>query len=133
MSNSPRFRAKGSLSRFEDQLLRRLDQLTGTAREVIEPHRALPPLEVSHALDEPTADRFVLSHVLRQLVERLVRQLAARDQGAVLLMCFLRCTDGRTVPLRIGLLQPSANVRQLLELVDLHLETVALDGGSGPR
>ena len=107
-------------------MLRRLDQLTGAAREVIEPHRALAPLEASHALDEPTADRFALSHVLRQLVERLARQLAARDQGAVLLMCFLRCTDGRTVPLRIGLLQPSANARQLLELVDLHLETVAL-------
>jgi protein ImuB len=117
---------EGLASRFEDQLLRRLDQLTGAAREVIEPHRALAPLEASHALDEPTADRLALSHVLRQLVERLARQLAARDQGAVLLMCFLRCTDGRTVPLRIGLLQPSANVRQLLELVDLHLETVAL-------
>jgi protein ImuB len=113
-------------SRFGEELLRRLDQLTGAAREVTEPHRALAPLETSHALDEPTADRFVLSQVLRQLVERLARQLAARDQGAVLLMCFLRCTDGRTVPLRIGLLQPSANVRQLLELVDLHLETVAL-------
>jgi protein ImuB len=113
-------------SRFGEELLRRLDQLTGAAREVIEPHRALAPLEVSRALDEPTADRFVLTQVLRQLVERLVRQLAARDQGAVLLMCFLRCTDGLTVPLRIGLLQPSASARQLLELVDLHLETVAL-------
>ena len=28
-------------SRFGDELLRRLDQLTGAAREVIEPHRAL--------------------------------------------------------------------------------------------
>jgi protein ImuB len=113
-------------SRFEENLLRRLDQMTGSAREVIEPHRALASLEISHALEEPTADRFVLMQVLRQLVERLARQLAARDQGAVLLMCFLRCTDGRTMPLRIGLMQPSANARQLLELVDLHLETVAL-------
>jgi protein ImuB len=117
---------EGLASRFEGHLLRRLDQLTGAAREVIEPHRALAPLKASHALDEPTADRFALMQVLRQLVEQLARQLAARDQGAVLLMCFLRCMDGRTVPLRVGLLQPSANARQLLELVELHLETIAL-------
>ena len=30
------------------------------------------------------------------------------------------------MPLRIGLLQPSASARQLMELVDLHLETVTL-------
>jgi protein ImuB len=113
-------------SRFGDDLLRRLDQLTDAAREVAEPHRALAPLEASHALDEPTADRFVLMQVLKQLVERLARQMAVRDQGAVLLMCSLRCTDGRTVPLRIGLLQPSANARQLLELIDLHLENAKL-------
>jgi protein ImuB len=107
-------------------LLRRLDQLTGAAREVIEPHRALTALAVSHALDNPTADRGMLQQVLSQLVERLARRLAARDQGAVLVMCHLRCTDGNTVPLRIGLLQPSANARQLMELIDLHLETVAL-------
>jgi protein ImuB len=112
--------------RFGELLLRRLDQLTGAAREVIEPHRALAALEASHALDEPTADRAVLLHVLTQLVERLARRLAARDQGAVQLVCVLQCTSGHTAPLRIGLLEPSANARQLLELINLHLETVTL-------
>jgi protein ImuB len=65
-------------------------------------------------------------HVLGQLVHQLARQLAARDQGAVVLVCLLDCTDGNTLPLRIGLLAPSANARQLLELIDLHLETVTL-------
>ena len=119
-------------SRFGDELLRRLDQLTGAAREVIVPHRPPAALEVSRALDEPTADRAVLAHVLGELVEELSRQLAARDQGAVLLMCLLRSvggdsvSGGNTVPLRIGLLQPSANARQLMELIDLRLETVRL-------
>ena len=76
-------------SRFGDELLRRLDQFTGAASEVVIPHRALPGLEVGRALDEPTADRAVLIHVLKELVEQLSRQLAARDQGAVLLMCLL--------------------------------------------
>ena len=115
-------------SRFGDELLRRLDQLTGAASEMIVPHRALPGLEVGRSLNEPTSDRALVTHVLGQLVEQLSRQLAARDQGAVLLVCSLRCTGGNTVPLRIGLLQPTASARQLMELVELNLETVRLAG-----
>jgi protein ImuB len=65
-------------------------------------------------------------HVLSQLVRELSQQLVARDQGAVLLMCLLRCTNKQVVPLWVGLLQPSATARQLLELIELHLETVRL-------
>jgi protein ImuB len=115
-------------SRFGDELLRRLDQLTGAASEVIMPHRGLPGLEVGRSLEEPTADCAVLTHVLKELVEQLSRQLAARDQGAVLLVCLLRCTGGNIVPLQIGLLQPSASARQLMELIDLHLERLRLAG-----
>ncbi len=113
-------------SRFGEDLLRRLDQLTGRGRELIEPQRGLPALAASYALEEPTGDRSVLMQVLEQLVDQLSQQLAARDQGAVLLVYLLRCTDGQEISLRIGLLQPSANARQLLELIELHLETVRL-------
>jgi protein ImuB len=116
----------GLAARFGNELLHRLDQLTGLGREIIEPHRGLAPLEASHVLEEPTSDRFVLMHVLRQLVTELSQQLVARDQGAVLLICLLRCTNKQVVPLRVGLLQPSATARQLLELIELHLETVKL-------
>jgi protein ImuB len=151
-------------SRFGDELLLRLDQLTGRGRELIEPQRGLPPFEVSYALEEPTGDRGVLMHVLEHLVVQLSQQLAARDQGAVVLMCLLHLPNSRPradrqppalpgvlekfaeqeppaepgavgvheivpsgcLPLRIGLLQPSANARQLLELIELHLENVRL-------
>jgi protein ImuB len=113
-------------SRFGEELLRRLDQLTGRARELIEPHHGVPAFEASCVLEEPTGDLAVLRHVLEQLVDQLSRQLAALDQGAMLLVCLLRCTDGREVPLRIGLLRPSASTRQLLELIELHLENVRL-------
>jgi protein ImuB len=113
-------------SRFGEDLLRRLDQLTEQGRELIEPQRGLPALAASYALEEPTGDRSVLMQVLEQLVDQLSRQLAARDQGAVLLLGLLRCTDREEIPLRIGLLQPSASARQLLELIELHLETVRL-------
>jgi protein ImuB len=153
-------------SRFGDQLLRRLDQFTGAAEEPLQPHRELPALKAACTLDEPTADRAVLLHALARLVERLARQLAARDQGAVLLVCLLHsacgskawnnsvlgegeapaepgrfravCSAGASpsqflnsaasIPLHIGLMQPSANARQILELIELHLETLQLAG-----
>ena len=88
-------------SRFGDELLRRLDQLTGAAGEVIVPHRGLAALEASYSLEEPTADRAVLMHVLDATCRAMARQLAARDQGAVLLMCLL-AMHGRPTRCRCG-------------------------------
>lgn len=107
-------------ARFGSELLRRLDQLTGAGREVIEPRRAPTPFEASYALEEPTADRAMLVYVLKQLVDKLAQQLAACNQGAVLLIGSLHGSDAPPLQLRIGLLQPSASARQLMELVELH-------------
>ncbi len=117
---------EGLVSRFGEKLLLRLDQLTGAGRELIEPRRPSAALEASHVLEEPTADRTVLLYVFEQLVEQLAGQLTSRDQGAVLLIgsfCSAGCTPQQ---FEVGLLQPSANARQLLELIELHLERVQL-------
>jgi protein ImuB len=120
--------------RFGDELLRRLDQFTGDAPEAIQPHRAVDELEVSYDLEEPTADRTDILQVLSELLDRLCRRLIARDEGAVLLLCkliFSRSSilDPRSsAQLRIALVEPSANPHQLLELIDLHLETLTLTG-----
>ncbi len=113
-------------SRFGSQLLRRLDQWTGAAPEVLVPHRSPAALEVGCSLEHATSDRTVLVHVLAELTEQLARHLAARDQGAVLLVGELKYTGGESLLLRVGLVQPTACARQLMELVDLHLETVVL-------
>ncbi len=113
-------------TRFGEELLGRLDQFTGAAEEILQPHRGLPALKAACPLEAPTADRETILHVLAHLVERLARQLAARDQGAVLLVCTLHCAAAPVVSLRIGLVEPSANPRQLLELIELHLETLRL-------
>lgn len=113
--------------RFGEELLRRLDQWAGTGREVIEPRRARAALEASYELEEPTGDRGVLVHVLKQLLDELSRQLTVRDQGAVLLACSLYLASVSPLLLRVGLLQPSANARQLLELIELQLEALQLE------
>ena len=113
-------------SRFGERLLVRLDQLTGAAPEVLVPHRSPAALEVGCSLEHATSDRAVLLYVLAELTQQLARQLALRDQGAVLLVCALKYESGESLLRRVGLVQPSADAGQLLELIDLHLETVAL-------
>jgi protein ImuB len=112
-------------------------------------------LEASYDLEEPTADRVVLIHVFNQLLHGLCRCLIARDQGAILLLCALQRAGASPPPwknfglriadcglfgveddparfnpqfphLRIALVEPTANPHQLLELIDLHLETLTL-------
>jgi protein ImuB len=117
---------EGFASRFGDQLLLRLDQLTGAATEVLVPHHGLAALEAGCSLEHPTGNRAVLVHVLSELTEQLAAHLAARDQGAVLLVCKLSCVGGQPVLVRIGLVEPSASARQLMELIGLHLETITL-------
>jgi protein ImuB len=113
-------------SRFGEELLRRLDQWAGAAAEVLRHHRPPAALVVGCSLEHPTADRAALAHVLGQLVNQLAARLAARDEGAVVLVCELGCVDKKSVPLSISLFEPSACPRQLMELVGLHLETVTL-------
>jgi protein ImuB len=70
----------------------------------------------------------MLIYILKQLIEQISQWLVARDQGAVLLECLLRSANGGSVAMRVGLLQPSASPRQLLELIKLHLEVLKLKG-----
>jgi protein ImuB len=113
-------------SRFGDELLLRLGQWTGEVAEVLVPHRPPAALSVGWSLAQPTGDREVVAHVLAELVTRLASQLRARDLGAVVLACRLECAGNQAVPLRIGLFAPSACPRQLMELIGLYLESVAL-------
>ncbi|MGD9634306.1 MAG: DNA polymerase Y family protein [Pirellulales bacterium] len=113
-------------SRFGEQLLLRVDQLLGHAPEVLVPHREPAALEVGCSLEHAISDRALLAEVLAQLVDQLAGALAARDQGAVLLVCELKYVGGESFLMRIGLVEPSASSRQLMELVGLHLETVVL-------
>jgi protein ImuB len=98
----------------------------GHAPEVLAPHREPAALEVGCSLEHAISDRDILAEVLRQLVEQLAGTLAARDQGAVLLVCELKYVAGESFRMRIGLVEPSARAEQLMELVGLHLETVVL-------
>lgn len=85
-------------SRFGDELLRQFDLLLGRSREVLVPYRPPPVFHADWQLDYPTTKRTALEWILEQLVQRVSRQLAARGEGVVELVCRLRCTaasDGK--------------------------------------
>ena len=123
-------------SRFEPELVRRLDQLSGALPERIDAVRPPPEIAVEQALETPTGRRDVVEMILEQLIARMVEQLSARRRGAVRLECELTCQgslwDGAalrpTVRLRLGLYRPTAERQHLLELVRMRLERTVLAG-----
>ena len=110
---------------------RRLDQALGTAVETIVGYAPPPEFEAAHSFEYPTDERAVLDHVLAQLVERLTRQLTEHGRGAMQLECQIDCQSSpekNRVRLPVGVFQPLAGTRHLLELLQLQLERRILPG-----
>lgn len=111
-------------ARFGDELLRRVDQLTGCMAEVIRPHRPPAPFAAEWLVEHPTTNRLAVRVIVRRLLDQLVERLVTAGEGAVQLTLTLGC--GRQPPLgfRIGLFRPSADAAHLLELVEMQLENM---------
>ncbi|HEY2760242.1 MAG TPA: DNA polymerase Y family protein, partial [Pirellulales bacterium] len=103
-------------SRFDPQLLCRLDQALGLRFEPILSHRTPPDITAETELEYPIADRYAVDFVLGQLTERIAATLTERQQGAIRLECRLRCEGGETVKVVVGLYRASAHAKHLLEL-----------------
>ncbi|HEX6961262.1 MAG TPA: DNA polymerase Y family protein, partial [Lacipirellula sp.] len=113
-------------SRFGPQLLTRIDQALGATREVFV--AVDPPEEfvVEQLFEYPVSNRESLHHVIETLLARLVWMLAARSAGALRVACRF---DGEGAPpteIEVGLFQPTANPRHLLEIIDLEFERLRL-------
>ncbi len=113
-------------ARFGTELLVRLDQLSGVAPEALVAVRPPSSRSVTRVLEAPLAERDLLLVVLNQLLGRLTRRFAARDQGALELRCTFDCTGGQSVSTSVRLFQPTACPRQLGELIALRLEQLTL-------
>ncbi len=115
-------------ARFDPQLLLRLDQATGEAAEIIVPHRPPPEITAELELEFPSEDRQTVDTILARLMERISRELAARQRGAIQLECLLANESGETVRFVVGLFRASAQVKHLLELTQMQLERTVLAG-----
>lgn len=113
------------LSRFGPELLRRLDQATGAASEVIDAQDPPAQWTAAQAFEAPTARLEVLCEAARRLLEPIARALAARQEGALHLRYALQ-SAAATVDVDLCLYQPSASPRYLAELLQLRLERLRL-------
>ncbi len=116
----------GLAARLGSKLLRRIDELTGQTPQALVMHH--PAIEDSAVctLEYPTADRDILEHRLRGLVNRVAATLVARRRGALRLSCRLEMTQHPPQTLEIGLFIPTANADHLSRLVSGAIERYRL-------
>jgi protein ImuB len=118
-------------ARFGELLLLRIDQLLGTAQEMIVPHRPPPQFVEQWLLECPDERREALESILHELLHRIAGALAVRREGILRLACRIDCAPGRPVLLQINLFRPSADEDHLWNLLQMQLEQTALPGAVG--
>ncbi len=116
-------------SRFGPEVVRRLDQAWGHLPEPIVPEHPPQPVEAHWSCEDPLDDRWAIETVLRQLLDRIIQQLASRHEGLLQLLCRLGNPKQNPIQFSVGLVQPTISRKHLCELVRMHLERVKLQEG----
>jgi protein ImuB len=113
-------------SRFGPELQLRLDQALGLVREVFDAVQPPVSFQVEQLLEFPIAKRDGIQFIVDQLLERLAWMLAVRCAGALRLVCQFECENRAVVSCEVGLFQPTANLRRLMDVVHLEMERLRL-------
>ena len=120
-------------TRFERELLRRLDQALGRAAE---PLKLITPPPVYHSLRylmEPAITQEAVVAVARRLMQDLVHALVRDGAGARRLRLALYRLDGEVKIIDIGLSMPTRSAAHVARLINLKLDRVTetIDAGFG--
>jgi protein ImuB len=113
-------------ARFSLELTRRLDQALGNVPEPLVFEYGDETVEACWEFEFPTADRRMVEAVFEQLLEQVLARLERRRLGVQKFRCSLRTTAGQPLEVEVGLLQPSASLSYLMELLRLHFERLVL-------
>ena len=113
-------------ARFGNEILIRLEQLTGDRRELITPCRPLPVWEVRRDLEIGIAHFETVEQLSLALLRELLDLLQARHLGTSELCCRFHLEDRTLKDLIIRLREATADARHLEELVRLKLERLKL-------
>jgi protein ImuB len=114
--------------RFGQEVVHRLDQALGMVPELMTAERTAESAEASWTFDPPTAECRAIDAVLNHLLEQVLESLRPRHLGVQQLHCSLQTTPGGPVHFQVGLLQASASLPHLIELVRPHLERIRVCG-----
>ena len=124
-----RLPSEGIRRRFGPQAQRLHRLAAGDAWTPLQPLRVTEPLAAHHGLDEPETDVVRLLFRIKRLLDRLLATVCARHQTLAELTLHLRLdrTDPRIERIRPA--APTLDVVQLMNLVRLRLESLALGAG----
>ena len=102
--------------------------------EILVPHRPVPLFAAQWSLEYPTDQRLVLERGLREVVEKLARQLAEKNRAALQVEVRVDCVspDACSPPpaQRFGLqlFRPLADAEHLLDLINMQWDQTRLPG-----
>jgi protein ImuB len=116
-------------TRFDELLLRRLDQALGDTGETIDPVRPAPALRVERCFDGPVKQPEGIALATRQLVETLAGRLGRRESGALQLELEVERLDAAPVREVIRLSRPSRDVKHLRSLLEVRVQRLDLAFG----
>lgn len=121
-------------SRFEPELIERIDQALGQSIELLAPMRPKPRLRVERRFDGPTPRLDAIERTLRDLLDQAVAALAQREAGALVVCVELErlSRDGLRTEVhaeRVTLSRPSRDAKHLFGLLWTLLERVHLGFG----
>lgn len=114
-------------ARFGNDLLLRIEQLTGERGELMTPCRPAPVWEVRRGLEIGTTDFQIVEQMALSLLRDLIERLQTRHLG-VSELCSRFLTEDRAVhEISIPLREATADLRHLGELLRLKLERLTLN------
>lgn len=110
-------------SRLGDDLIRRLDQLTGRIQEPVIVNRKLPEFTANKALEYATSDRATIEVVVNRLVAELCDELKSRQLGSLVWKVRLLSSQQTVgIDFRVSLFQATATADHVVPLVSMQLE-----------
>ena len=119
----------GLRRRFGPQAQRLHRLAAGELWAPLQPQRVTEPLVARHDFDDPETDAVRLLFHLKRLLDRVLACVAARHQVLAELTLCLRLDRAGTHTERIRPAAPTLDVVQLMNLVRLRLESLALGAG----
>lgn len=118
----------GLNDRFGSELTAALDRLVGHQSEVVQacPQRSV--WEESWEGEYPVGDLEGVLQVCQKLWGRLAERLQALGEGALQVVCQLRCVEGEQLELTVGMFTATADQNSWIDQLRVRAERLALPG-----
>jgi protein ImuB len=110
--------------RFGRDVMNRLDQTMGMAREPIKPLQPREAIAPRRSFVEPIGTAEAIATVIQVLVEEASAELVRRGWGARVVDLLCERVDGTTQPCRVGMATPVHDPGHLAHLLQARIETI---------